>query len=420
MFLYDLPCRYYLPNDESLISSKEIPLRTCRILEYFAGMLICSIIQWACIGCNSENINDIPTIEDNFINLTQKDTTWKVEEDHRSKSDNGLIKLKRDRWLMYFLHWRPIDETNNDLTIDYVKHLTQTLWGPQMPIKLKGNQGETIVNGHQAYFIDASFGNGRIQTRMIVWNCPETKRQFISDCNINITAGTPQKFFNIQTDEITPSICCHGENPNSNVIFNQHIQKKFYSEKLKLSFNVPNTWKTTEFRFDTEKVPEYLIPGYYPGGIKKQRGSLLTLLTDSERDITVKWYPNKDKEKISESLMRKYLNHLNVDSTIEMRDTLKLCWKKKNVSIGNIININHMFYADGKYEYGYHIINTKRADSDPYVYKAFLVERDNKIYFILASMAAYDNIWGVPVDLTPSEKQFSEFINNEVLKNLLN
>jgi hypothetical protein len=309
--------------------------------------------------------------------------------------DGGPIRLHQDKWLMYFLHWRPLTREREDTSIEYTRNLMLSFWGPDMPFTLSENAGETQVAGHKAYFVEGTIYEGAIKTRFIVWNCPESKRQFIADCNINVRRGTPQVLLDLQ-EQITLSVGCHGE---ANGPRGTLLTKKFESEKFKLSFWIPENWRTSEFHDDE----------WFPEGLTDTNGSLWTLLTDSEKYVEIRW--NDEKKEISEALLSKYMEEIEKDSLVT-KATLKLI----NFKIQRIEPEEDYFIGEGRFDYN--LSADGREITKPFRFRAFLWNAYNKTYFLLASMVSLQEFWNISVDLSPTDETFNRFVRDEVLANI--
>jgi len=143
----------------------------------------------------------------NLKGLTETGDDWQVTS-VKVNDESGHIKLHQDKWLMYFLHWRPLTEEKKNLSIKYTQNLLLNFWGQAINFELNHIEEEMEINGHKAFFSEATFGKGSIYTRFIVWNCPQTNRQFVADCNINLRRGTPKEMLEVQK-LITQTVCCH-------------------------------------------------------------------------------------------------------------------------------------------------------------------------------------------------------------------
>lgn len=311
-----------------------------------------------------------------------------------SLPDRGSIRLHQDKWLMYFLHWRPLTQEKEEVSIEYVRNLMLSFWGPSMPFTLSENYGEVEVAGHRAFFVEGTIYEGMIHTRFIVWNCPKTKRQFIADCNINVRRGTLQQLLDIQK-EITLSVSCHlqAKTPKHPL-----LTKKFVSEKYHLSFYIPENWR----------AHDYNDAGWFPQGMTDTNGTLWTLLTDSEKYVELRW--ENRKKKISEELFKEYIQQIEGDSVV-LKATLKII----NFDVERIQVRKGYLVGEGRLEY-----NLKAAGQEitkPFIFKAFLWNNDKKTYFLLASMVSLQEFWKMPVDLSPTNETFNRFVRDEVLAN---
>ncbi|RKY86681.1 hypothetical protein DRQ09_05760, partial [candidate division KSB1 bacterium] len=296
-----------------------------------------------------------------------------------STSNNGAIKLHHQSWLMHFIHCRPLTPEREKISVEYTRHLMLNFWGPDMPFELSRNYGETEVAGHKAYFVDGTIMNGNVHTRFIVWNCPETKRQFIADCNINVRRKTPQKLLKLQYDDISHTISCH---KNAKIIKSPFLSQKCIWEKYNLSFYIPENWRTEE----------YVSSEWYPDGMTDTNGSLWTLLTDSEKHIELLW--NKNDGEISKSLFYDYIKQIESNNTIVRKDTLIYNIKIRNLFVEDLIEKNEYISGEGKFDFVYNISGKKY--SSPYIFKVLLWKNKDKSYFLLASIIAIKEFWGIP------------------------
>ncbi|MCP4708795.1 MAG: hypothetical protein GY869_09235, partial [Planctomycetes bacterium] len=187
------------------------------------------------------------------------DTDWAIVEADTIAAA-GSVTLTADMWAMYFLHWRPLTPEREKLSPEYVRDLLLNFWGPEMPFTLSDNDGETTVAGHPAHYIDGTIYDGKIHTRFIVWNCPETRRQLIADCNYNASMGTPRKFLNLQFD-FTASLACH---PQAPVQTFASLTKKSDWPQYNLSFYTTDDWRSHEFN----------APQWFPEGLNDTNGTL--------------------------------------------------------------------------------------------------------------------------------------------------
>jgi len=343
------------------------------------------------LAFGSQDVDKLIDIE----GLRSQGDDWQVML-QKSLPEGGSIKLQQDKWLMYFLHWRPLTEERQDISIEYVRKLMLSFWGPNMPFALSQKSGEMKVAGHRAFFIDGTIYQGMIHSRFIVWNCPETKRQFISDCNINLKRGAPEALLDLQR-EITQTIACH---PQAKIQESSLLRQKYASEKYKLSFYIPQNWRTNDFNNKE----------WFPKGLSDINGSLWTLLTDSEKYVELLW-DNKQSE-ISEDLFKDYIKRVESHHF----ETNGITWKIIDMNIENIEAKDDYIVGEGAFKY--HLKKGKQEMEKSFIFKALLWNKDNKTYFLLASLRSVQEFWQIPVDLSPSREIFNKYLKEEVLANI--
>lgn len=330
----------------------------------------------------------------NMAGLSSKGDTWELTYQEIAGS-NGRISLHEDRWLMYFLHWRPITKTNEDLTPEYMSRHMLNFWGEAMNFELAGVDGETVVNGHRALSIEGALSKGAVKTRFIVWNCPETGRQFTADCNINVRRGTPEGMLDLQ-QQITETIICH---PDSKQAPSGELSKKYQSLRWNLSFYLPENWRTSDFLYEE----------WFPDGMTCENGSLWSLLTDSERFLELFW--KESKEEISPDLFRQFLKEVSADSAHPKEQPrifdirLNSLEKRGDQYIGTG-TYRRLQYRKGKYQ----TVDCR--------FKGLLWRRGKGAYLAIAGLVQLKEFWGMKVDLTPSDDTLERFFREEIVPNL--
>lgn len=367
----------------------------------FPLLLVFLLILSACN--NGRNISVV-----DFESLSESGN-WKVIKQD-STEYTGQIKLKAEKMLMHFLHWWPLNENNNEISTEHTKDLLLNLWG--MQFDLTGVEGETKINGHQAFFVEGNLRNV-VKTRFIVWNCPQSNRQFLSDCNINISLSTPQHLLNLQVNDITNSVCCHKtEDPVQNPKLPQHINY----EDQNITLDLPESWRSSLFFVSTDSNEKG--PGYYANGVTEKEGAIWSLVTDTQKEINLTW--KKSSAQISEDNFQKALSNVFNDTIIIMQDTLKYRFYCADTNSQNI-KVNERYIENsGSFDLITDIESYAPIDTSHYQYKAFIWKNNETEYFLFASMVAYNNMWGIPFDLAPTELQFNNFVRDEVLKNITN
>jgi len=322
---------------------------------------------------------------------------WKVIHENIGP-EGGSIKLFQDKWLMYFLHWRPLSKDKEILSIEYVKKLMLSFWSPNMPFTLSEKGGELEIAGHRAFYVDGTIYKGMIHTRFIVWNCPETNRQFIADCNINVRRGTPEKLLAMQ-EKISQTIACHSGVKGKDF---PSLNQKYANEKYGISFSTPDNWHTDD----------YSPYEWFPEGMLRETGSLWTLLTDSEKYVEIIWNP-KQKE-ISRGLFLEYIRRL-MGSRFKTESGTDL--RVLDITIEHIELKDD--YVVGEGSFYFYLKREENEGIKPYRFKTLLWEDEDTTYFLLASLAALEKFWGRPVDLTPKKEILDRYFWNEVVPNVL-
>lgn len=215
------------------------------------------------------------------IQLEDLGWQWK-EEDIKGTKERGEITFSDTKWLMYLIHWGPIQTP--EITVDYVKERMLKMWG--VKFEFTGKEGMAKVAGHDAVWAEAYGTNKSFYTRFIIWNCPQSGREFIADTNYNLKRKTPRENFE-QEMRSAKTIQCHKGAVSENF---SDLTKKFESERYGFVFNYPEEW----FVFES---PFYVPFPQYEGVRNREIGSLLCLCSDQNISITLKWYPLDKKQK---------------------------------------------------------------------------------------------------------------------------
>ncbi len=209
------------------------------------------------------------------IRLDDVGWSWNAQ-DFTGSPEQGRLGFSDRKWLMYLVHWGPIQTPQ--ITIDYVKKRMLTMWG--VKFEFSGNEGETQVAGHDAVWVEAYGTNRMFYTRFIVWNCPQSGREFIADTNYNLAYKTPAEDFELERKS-AKSIQCH---PGAESEHDDSLVSRYISPKYAISFDYPEAWFIDDSPFYVP-FPEY-------EGIRDRRmGSLLGLPSDENLDVVLKWRP---------------------------------------------------------------------------------------------------------------------------------
>lgn len=342
--------------------------------------------------------NSAPMSLEELINLPglrQEGPDWRVIYQDLG-AGKGHFRLSQSKWLMYFLHWRPLTEANRTISIAYVRNHLLNFWGQAMNFKLMDVDGEMEICGHKAYFTEGSFGNGAVYTRFIVWNCPETNRQFTADCNINLQRKTPRELLDLQRT-ITQTVCCHKDAPSPEVP--AELSQRYQSDKWDVSFFIPPTWRTADF----------VSKEWFPQGMTAQSGSLWTLLTDSLKRLELVWEPYQGA--LSADMFKHFMKECVGPFTFENVTSEIINWDMKSVQ-----EKNGIWTGDGTYEYRQKVQNQEAISS--FRFKGFLWKDGEIAYFLLASLIQVKEFWNIPNDLSPSDETFNRFLREQVLPNV--
>jgi hypothetical protein len=354
-----------------------------------AAVLILLALQG--FGCGPSGKDIPPGIDPARLALPGED--WEVLREEADAA-GGSIRLHLDQWLMYFTHWRPLDEERSNLTPESARNTLLTFWG-NMPFTLTGEEGEMEVSGHPARYVEAKLRE-TVHTRFIIWNCPESGRQLIADTNINIRMGTPAALLDLQR-EMALSTSCHGETIPYRDEFPGAVTE---FPKFGLAFPVPENWRSRE----------YPDPVRYPDGSTPSSGSLWTLPTDSRKMVERHW--REDGRPIDRALMNEYLSLTATSSTTATGTVLSVGAPR----IDRYHASSGYLEASGGFDMGF------RAEgqewTDPYRFHAFLWRKGGQVHILVASIIAIRDMWGIPNDLGPSPERLQQFLEEQVCPSL--
>ena len=222
-------------------------------------------------------------IQKSGLEIELEDIGWQwKEEDIIGNKEKGEITFSDTKWLMYLIHWGPIQVP--EITVDYVKERMLKMWG--VKFDFTGKEGTTKVSGHDAVWAEAYGTNKSFYTRFIIWNCPESGREFIADTNYNLVRKTPKEDFEKEMQSARTVQCHEGASTEHS----PDLTKKFSSVKYGFSFYYPEEW----FMFDST----FYVPfPQYEGIRNREMGSLLGLCSDQNISVTLKWTPLEEAKK---------------------------------------------------------------------------------------------------------------------------
>jgi len=209
------------------------------------------------------------------VQLPDEGWTWS-EKNIRGTSDGGEAVFSAQKWLMNLIHWGPIQV--KDISVAYVRDRMQKMWG--VKFEFTGTEGTTQIAGHPAVYVDAYGTNRAFFTRFLIWNCPDSSREFIADMNYNLSLKTPRQDFETEW-RVARTIGCHpGARPENF----PDLTSRWESAKYGFAFDHPERW----FFLDS---PFYVPFAQYEGVRDRIFGSLLGLCSDQNTEITLIWSP---------------------------------------------------------------------------------------------------------------------------------
>ncbi len=317
--------------------------------------------------------------------LEAPNASWTCME-NRQYDEWGHIRMHKNKWLMHFLHWRPLENSNKTITPEYAQHQLLNFWGPNMAhFTLTGQDRTTVVNGHEAYLVNGRFRD-MVETRFIIWNCEETDRQFTADLNINLRVNTPEIYIGIQ-ELMAGTVNCHGDRtPQGGSILSRHVAMP----DIGISFAKPSGWRTMRFE------PE----AWFPTGVDHSAGSLWTLLPDAEKQIDYVWMQSGSA--LSNEVIGKLFAFLQDEEALRFAE---LFFKEKEPGPDSWLLSGHYRVLKGK-----RYIEQYLDFSDRYLFRGFAWKQEDVIHLLLVSIAHIESIWGFAVDLTPTKEMLNKLL----------
>ena len=190
-------------------------------------------------------------------------------------ADSGTFSAYSTKVIYYFLHWGPIEVPQ--VTEAYVRERIPKVW-PGEGLQVL-SVTDTTVAGHPAYFAEVKPQADFYRAFFLIWNCPESGRQFIADMNYNVRYHTPRAELEAEFATTYHTLACHpGAATNE---LPDHVVR-FDNRRFGLRFDHPLHWYVFESPYGVPH-PEYR------GRRNKEIGSLLAHLQDRTTDIFFKW-----------------------------------------------------------------------------------------------------------------------------------
>lgn len=208
------------------------------------------------------------------IDLPDLGYTWS-DSSFTGSADAGTFSVSSTKVIYYFLHWGPIEVP--EVTEDYVRERIPKIW-PGEGLQVL-SVSDTTVAGHPAYFAEVMPQREFYRAFFLIWNCPESGRQFIADMNYNVRFRTPRAELEAEFATTHHTLACHPGAETKELP--DHVMR-FESRRFGICFDHPLHW----FVFENP----YGVPHpKYRGMRNKEIGSLLAHLQDMTTDIFFKW-----------------------------------------------------------------------------------------------------------------------------------
>jgi hypothetical protein len=171
------------------------------------------------------------------------------------------------------------------------------------------------------------------------------------------------------------------------------------SYKWNLAFAKPPDWHTEEFPYEE----------WYPEGLTRERGSLWTLLTDSDRRIELRW--EETDRPVSEPVFTHFMHKLQQDAAIIHDSTVAM-----SIFIDTIECRDNYCKGKGNLQYE----KDTQTGKQIYQYRFFgLLWKDDKVtYCLIGSSVVIDEFWGIPVELAPSDEALERYVWKVVIPNV--
>ena len=211
---------------------------------------------------------------DIIIDMPELGYTWS-DSSFTGSAESGSFTASSTKVIYYFLHWGPIEVS--DVTEEYVRERIPKIW-PGEGLKVL-SVSEATVGGHPAWFAEVMPRREFYRAFFLIWNCPESDRQFIADMNYNVQYHTPRSELEAEFSTTYHTLACHPDAETSELP--GHVVR-YDSRRFGIRFDHPLNWFVIENPYGVPH-PEYQ-------GVRNDRiGSLLANLQDVTTDIFFDW-----------------------------------------------------------------------------------------------------------------------------------
>ncbi|MGD2217305.1 MAG: hypothetical protein PVJ64_11125 [Gemmatimonadales bacterium] len=222
------------------------------------------------------------------ITMPELGYLWSGSDISGSDKEGSIWVLHR-KMIYYLIHWGPIE--TDEITPEYVRERIPKIW-PSEGIEVRNTRAMTVA-GHPAIYAEAVAASQFYSPQYLIWNCPESGRQFIADMNYNTLYRTPVTELQAQIDATTSTLACHTGAPSSPVP--GHVVR-YDNPRFRLAFSHPLRWYVFESPFG---VPH---PSYR--GVRNDTiGSVLAWPEDRRVRLGFIWGPKPETEAVETSAM---------------------------------------------------------------------------------------------------------------------
>ncbi len=182
----------------------------------------------------------------------------------------------------FFIHWGPIQV--DEITDSYVRERIPQVW-PSEGLEVISTRPATVA-GHPAVYAEVRPARGFYSAHFLIWNCPETGRQFIADMNYNTDLRTPRAELEDQIRAVTETLACHKGAPVRSLESHPIL---YESPRFDLAFSHPADWFVVE--------SPYAVPHPDYRGIRDRHvGSVLARPKDRPTALTFRWEPTGQRQ----------------------------------------------------------------------------------------------------------------------------
>jgi len=233
------------------------------------------------------------------IERLRRNAPWWVMKDTSGDDVSGSATAEQAIWPMFYLHWMPLEGHKSPIRAADAEKVVSSLWeGLAIDGPLQGEPFE-LPSGHPAVMFNTTIKHGELQTRYIVWACPESGRLFVADLNMNLRANAPPELMQWLTD-MAKTVRCHKD---AEVGSFPELTDHYEIPDMDIGYQHPRTWRPLDlYRVQTTFGGSDMAASRWPGSTR-EKGQDLALAMDAMRTVTIRWEPAPD-EPMGDALLR--------------------------------------------------------------------------------------------------------------------